>query len=240
MTPTENKPTAPKKRRTPAMVVGARVAAWLRDLIATWCTARGGTCRPQRGTYGDGSVKGGTWRVPTKYGMWYVHEPSDPVGDYITINTRFEQPSRAVPAQLVGYNAYSGKWNHGMPVATAVAALFTVFTGQAKNLFDYRCKTCAQLEDVDHRGLIVDHNDCAGSGQAPANTHFPGDVSPGMRVTVDYWRVERSGRKWVIHALTDWAGLTMEATHTPPSFVRKRDAQTWLTESLASHLKVKG
>lgn len=92
----------------------------LRDSVAAFCRDHGGTLVP--GIFGARQYNsvlkgthGATWTVPTRFGLWHVHEPSDPITDLVAINTRFEEPERISitdPFFRSFLNAYSGKWNH--------------------------------------------------------------------------------------------------------------------------------
>lgn len=193
MSTPENKPAGPKtRRRTSAYVAFTRVVTELRELLAAWCEAHGGQLSEVRYFTGGTRVEGAVWVIPTKYGLWRVTEPSDPYPNAqfpsVWIFTRFMEPKRAATGGgLTGLNRHSGKWNYTAGDASA-AYLFTAFTAAARNLFDYRCEICAQLKPVDSVGLVVQHDAanpildefefCAGSGQVPADTCFPSDVTP--------------------------------------------------------------
>lgn len=111
-------------RRTVNRIARA-TAEYLRELVATFCRERGGT--PAAGPFKarqynsviEGII-GAEWHVPTRFGMWIVHEPSDPATGLVSINTRFEDPDALSAAVIQGvpgiraldFNPRSGKWNH--------------------------------------------------------------------------------------------------------------------------------
>lgn len=105
-----------------------QVAAELRPLVEAWCRERGGV-EMEPSSYNEviGGTIGGTWRVQTLAGAWFVHLPSDPSTDAVFINTRFDDPERAaVYVGTASLNPYSGKWNsaYGVDESTKTADLF--------------------------------------------------------------------------------------------------------------------
>lgn len=112
-----------KRRRLKPDVRAAReVAAALRDRVAAFCQQHGGVPDPSWPARAYNSVHegvlGGTWRIETPLGVWCVHEPADPsITTLVSINTRFNDPARAVAALATSayrsrLNPHSGKWNH--------------------------------------------------------------------------------------------------------------------------------
>lgn len=108
---------APRRRtrRKPGMPAVHACTAALRDLVADFCRRHHGelhTTHSERVTTPD-RVYGATWVVPTRFGNWLVHEPSDSFTPLISINTRFMHPEKVQPPikGRPNFNDYSGKWN---------------------------------------------------------------------------------------------------------------------------------
>ena len=114
------KPSRKPNKRTINRIARA-TAGYLRDLVATFCRERGGTMIRPRGSSADFGTFGASWDIPTRFGLWVVHEPSDPSTGLVSINTRFEDPAYITAAINRGelgarfaldFNYHSGKWNH--------------------------------------------------------------------------------------------------------------------------------
>lgn len=114
------KPSRKPNKRTIARIA-RETAEHLRELVAAFCKKRGGTETQPRQTTTDFGTFGASWGVPTRFGVWFVHEPSDPSTGLVSVNTRFENPAYVTAAINAGelgpyfaldFNHYSGKWNH--------------------------------------------------------------------------------------------------------------------------------
>jgi len=113
------KPRKPNKRTINRLA--RETAGYLRDLVAQFCRERGGMQVGVRVTVSGFGTFGASWDVPTRFGLWVVHEPGDPCTGLVSINTRFESPEAvdaAITAGVFGprfaidFSPYSGKWNH--------------------------------------------------------------------------------------------------------------------------------
>lgn len=111
-------PRKPNKRTVTR--IARETAKHLRDLVAAFCRARDGVEIKERHVTKDFGTFGASWRVPTQYGAWIVHEPSDPCTGLVSINTRFEDDAVKAPLVTTAWshllNPYSLKWNHNAVV----------------------------------------------------------------------------------------------------------------------------
>lgn len=132
--------------------IARETAGHLREHVAAFCRARGGVeSRPRVVDTADFGTFGAEWQVPTRFGAWVVHEPSDPGTGLVAINTRFPDPAYITAAINRGelgfffdahFNHHSGKWNHNAEVMatndpkTFAASFLVDFTERSKFLFE--------------------------------------------------------------------------------------------------------
>lgn len=107
--------------------IACETAGHLRELVAAFCRRHDGVMvRDRMAAEAPFGTFGADWEIPTRFGTWTVHEPSDPATGLVSINTRFDDPD-ALTAAIDGYhvsptlmtasfNRHSGKWNHNAEV----------------------------------------------------------------------------------------------------------------------------